>query len=45
MILCKEKITRSFKINFGLLLSIVIKFYDFIVLIKLGFEFQISFKN
>ena len=45
MIYVKKKLTKSFKINFGLWLSNVIEFNDFLTLIKSVFELKIIFKN
>ena len=39
MIYVKKKLTKSFKINFGLGLSNIIEFHNFVVLIKSVFEF------
>ena len=44
MIYVKKKLTKSFKINFGLWLFNVIEFYEFLILIKLILRFQLFFK-
>lgn len=45
MIYVKKKLTESFIINFGLVLSNIIELYNFLVLIKSIFEFKFIFEN
>ena len=45
IIYVNKKLIKSFKVNFGMQLSNNIEFHDFLILIKLIFEFQIILKN
>ena len=45
MIYVKKKLTESFIINFGLVLSNIIELHNFLVLIKSIFEFKFIFEN